>query len=310
MVDERKNSLNFLNAREIFRGVRSILLLMAVGLLALEGAWAGGFVVQRDLVYGKGYVRPGGIEDAPALKDLLFDLYKPKEEGTESLPAVVMLHGGSFRAGSKENGKLTRIARFVAAEGYACFVLNYRLLGDSPPAPYPWDALVWQSAVHAAFVDAKTAIRHVRTNAATYGVDPKRVAVLGESAGAFAALAAGVSDRGDFASDGPGLAVPPENNPEADGKPNAVVDLWGSAELVKDKFSPDDPPILVIHGTKDDHIGVFFPVALNIKKACEEQGIPLRFYAMEGAGHGAAETKIDGKSIPEVVVGFLREFLR
>jgi fermentation-respiration switch protein FrsA (DUF1100 family) len=117
----------------------------------------------------------------------------------------------------------------------------------------------------------------VRANAGKYQVDGARIAVIGDSAGAFAALAAGVSDAHDFASDGPDYPVPPENNPGVDAKPQAVVDLWGSAELIRDMFSSDDPPIMVVHGTADLQFGTHFHMAKNTIAECEAHGIPCKF---------------------------------
>lgn len=260
--------------------------------------------VTEGVVYGRGYAA-GQPEEPHALRDLLLDVYHPPERFAGARPAAVLIHGGSFRKGDRTHRELTRLARFLARQGYVCFSIDYRLMGDNPPAPGIWGMTLVQSAIHAAFVDTKTAIRFVRANAGKYRVDPDRIAVIGDSAGAFAALAAGISDAGDFAGDGPEFPVPPENNPGVDAKPNAVVNLWGSAELIRDRFSPGDPPILIVHGINDGQAGTNFQVALNIVAACEKHGIPHTFHAIEGAGHGAWNAKVDGKGIDELVMDFL-----
>lgn len=268
-----------------------------------------GVEVTRDLVYGNGYAATQ-FGAAPELRDLTFDLWRSNDAAATPRPAVVMLHGGSFMGGSKNDGKLTKIAKFLAENGYICFVADYRLVGDYPSAPPEHSATLIEAAIHAAFVDAKTALRHVRTNAEKYGIDPDRIAILGESAGAFAALAAGVSDPDEYVSDGPGLAVPPANNPGVNPKPNAVVDLWGSAEAVTDKFDAQDPPILIAHGTRDTHLSVPFGLSEKIKGLCEAKGIPYRFYPLEGEAHGAWDGEFEGKKLNTLILEFLDTYLK
>ena len=78
--------------------------------------------------------------------------------------------------------------------------------------------------------------------------------MVGESAGAFAALAAGASDPEDFAHDGPELPPLDKNHNDTSAGVQAVVNLWGNAELIMDEFSPGDPPVMIVHGTADLHV--------------------------------------------------------
>lgn len=262
----------------------------------------------RDVVYGQAYfgLTPSGPYE---LRDLLLDAYLPEKAADGLRPAVVMVHGGSFMEGGKGDRKLIEIARHLCEHGYACFSIDYRLIRDFPPAAPPFDATMLQAALHAAYVDAKTAIRFVRAHAAEYGLDADRIAVLGESAGAFAALAAGVSDPEAFTADRADLPVPEMNNPGASGKPNAVVELWGSAEPVLDLFDAADPPIMVAHGSEDIHLSVPFGLARKIKDTCDAKGIPCRFYPIAGEDHGAWNGNYEGKSLKALILEFLDEFL-
>lgn len=88
-------------------------------------------------------------------------------------PAVVLVHGGGWKSGDKS--QMGSIARAMAAKGYSCFAIEYRL---SPEAIYP-----------AAVQDIKEAIQYIRKNAKQYNVDTSRVAILGcSSGGQLAAL--------------------------------------------------------------------------------------------------------------------------
>lgn len=280
------------------------LALLATLILVARAALAGETL---DVVYGQGYIAgtgPGIFVPA----DLKMDVLSP--DGPGPFPAIVMAHGGSFQTGSKEIKQLRKLAKALVDDGFACFLINYRVVKDAPPAPKGWDTTILQQAMHACFVDTRTAIRHVRANAARYNVDPARIAVLGESAGAFAALAAGVSGPEDFLNDRPDLAPLESNNLTTSSAVAAVVDMWGNAEMVKDKFSPGDPPVLILHGKADFHIGTFYTAALNIAAACEANQIPHELHGIEGEGHGCWDAKIDGKTIAAVISDWLKRTLR
>lgn len=90
-----------------------------------------------------------------------------------SHPAVVLIHGGGWKSGNKSQMKSIAIA--MAAKGYSCFTIEYRL---STEAIYP-------AAVH----DIKEAIQYIRKNANLYNVDESKVAIVGcSSGGQLAAL--------------------------------------------------------------------------------------------------------------------------
>jgi hypothetical protein len=269
---------------------------------------------ESDLVYGKGYFRQrdGDFE----LQDLYLDVIFP-EDAPGNQPAVCMVHGGGFTGGSREDEELVALADRLASAGYVCFLIDYRLAGEPPPAPPPYDDLEIPlfgldelvPAAHAAFVDTKVALRHIRANADRYGIDPRRIAVFGESAGAFAALAAGVSDPEDFFNDGMGYPVPPENNLSVNPKPQAVIDFWGSASFVLDEFDPSDPPIMIVHGVLDTQPGTFYINALNIRDACVENNIPYTFYTLPFEGHGAWEATVNDKDLATLALEFLETHL-
>ncbi|HPX42374.1 MAG TPA: alpha/beta hydrolase [Candidatus Hydrogenedentes bacterium] len=139
-----------------------------------------------DLVYGAGYVEDDTAELGYRLKDLYFDLIEPTDVPATNRPAVLMIHGGSFLTGTKTDENLVRAANGLATKGYVCFLIDYRLDGDKPPTEKSWQPdtegtkdlnIPSLAAVRAAFVDAKTAMRHIRANSATYGIDPGRIAI-------------------------------------------------------------------------------------------------------------------------------------
>lgn len=107
------------------------------------------------------------------------DIYYPLDKSKKH-PAIAMVHGGGWISGSKENEKY--MAQELAAKGYVAIAVGYRL---SEVAKYP-----------AAIDDVNNAIEYLKKNKKKYSVDTKKIAILGESAGAQIATLVGVKSKG------------------------------------------------------------------------------------------------------------------
>ncbi len=116
-----------------------------------------GVTVTRDVVYRT-------IDG----ERLALDVYVPAAT-TSKRPAILLVHGGSWREGDKSD--FTEDGMKLAQLGYAAFSINYRL---APAHPYP-----------AAVDDVEAAVGWVRGPAQVkaYKLDPKRVGAVGASAG-------------------------------------------------------------------------------------------------------------------------------
>ena len=112
---------------------------------------------------------------------LLLDAFVPARPGPH--PAVVLVHGGGWRSGTRAGWSHT--GRALASEGMAAFSIDYRLSGD---AVFP-----------AARNDVLDAIRWIRSNSSRFDIDPSRIGLLGGSAGANLSLLA--ATLGDGALD-------------------------------------------------------------------------------------------------------------
>lgn len=140
------------------------------------------------------------------------DIYVP--QGAGPFPAVVFAHGGAFMFGDKRMfGRGFRDdVNALNAAGFALVSINYRMSGE---AKFP-----------AAVEDMKSALRYIRANAARYRVDPARIALWGQSAGANIALDTGMS---------PGVALfndPAALAPSADDHVSAVVSMYGPTDFL------------------------------------------------------------------------------
>jgi acetyl esterase/lipase len=170
--------------------------LSALGALALTPtafAPAGGYTIEMKTLT---YSSPGG-------KDLLLDLFLPQGAKTP-LPTIIFLHGGGWSGGTRTTGPDFR--RFFAQDGFAMASIEYRL---TPSVTFPSNV-----------EDVKTSVRWLRANAATYGLDSKRIGLWGTSAGATLACVAALSPQGKFEGEG---------NLDQSSAVQCVLDAYGPA---------------------------------------------------------------------------------
>lgn len=116
---------------------------------------AGSVAVQHDLPYRE--------DDA----DALLDVYTPAREHGTALPTVVWVHGGGWLSGTR--GGLAAWAQILADRGFTVVVPGYTL---APDQPYPFQ-----------LQQVLDAVTHLRS-APPRGVDPDRLFLAGDSAGA------------------------------------------------------------------------------------------------------------------------------
>jgi acetyl esterase/lipase len=115
---------------------------------------------------------------------LLGDLYMP--EGVDTAPVLVAVHGGGWQIGNRKF--YIHWGSYLARHGIAVFAIDYRLTKPGAKA-YP-------DAVR----DVRGAVGFIRENAGRYGLDPERIGLIGDSAGAhLSALVALAGDEPPFA---------------------------------------------------------------------------------------------------------------
>ncbi|MFD2530593.1 alpha/beta hydrolase [Polaribacter marinaquae] len=108
---------------------------------------------------------------------LMLDIYYPSENKNTSFPAVLLIHGGGWLTGSRDNQQI--MAQHLALKGYVAITVSYRL---GLEAKYP-----------AAVNDIKDAIVWLKQKANKYHINKDKIAVLGASAGAQLATLVGVT---------------------------------------------------------------------------------------------------------------------
>jgi acetyl esterase/lipase len=238
-------------------------------------------IEERDIVYAK-----------VGSDELKLDVDQPAG-ATGPLPAIVVLHGGAWRQGSKAD--VQRIFPEFIRRGYVAVAPQYRLC---PKDTFP-------AQVH----DVKAAVRWIKANGRKYQIDPDRIGAIGFSAGGHLALMLGLTSPSDGLEGEVSAGAP-------DSRVKAVVNYFGPTDLaakdipdickpwVKDflggspqdkpeaaaKASPltfvsrDDAPTLTFQGTKDPLVP--FSQAIKLAEAMTTAGLPGRVELLIGAEHG------------------------
>jgi acetyl esterase/lipase len=223
---------------------------------------------------------------------LTMDIHYP-ERISGVAPAVIYVHGGAWTAGDKSSGAGVQFIPELVSRGYVVVSINYRL------APH--------AKVIDQIGDVKCAVRYLRAKASDYGIDANHVGVIGGSAGGHLVALLGASD-GSSGLEGDGCY------PEQSSRVQAVVDLFGPADLVTmfestspswlqnvfgalehdsddiKKVSPithvtgDDPPFLILHGDNDSVVP--FEQSEILLEKLQYANVPATLIMVEDAGHG------------------------
>ncbi len=152
--------------------------------------------IETDIVYSKA----GGEE-------IKMDIYTPATaKATDKLPAVVVIHGGAWISGKRQD--MDVMAKTLAEEGFVAANISYRL---APKHKYP-----------AMLDDVQTAVRFLRENSGKYGIDPKRIGAAGASAGGHLSLLLGSMDTRD---------PKPSECANQSSKVQAVWNLFGPTDM-------------------------------------------------------------------------------
>jgi acetyl esterase/lipase len=105
------------------------------------------------------------------------DVYQPQGTGSTPLPAVIVVHGGSWDNGRKGTRGTAVLARNLAQRGFVTFDINYRLVGQG--GEYPHD-----------IQDVEDAVAYLQTHADQWDVNPTEISLVGVSAGGYLVLMA------------------------------------------------------------------------------------------------------------------------
>ncbi|XOV94048.1 MAG: alpha/beta hydrolase [Bacteroidota bacterium] len=205
-------------------------------------------------------------------------LYPKDHAKDDSRPAAVFFFGGGWNGGTIDHFKPQ--ADLLSSKGMVCFLVEYRTRNSHGTTPVE------------ALKDAKSAMRFVRANAKSYGVDPNRIAAGGGSAGGHLAAATAFIDSYNEVTDDLGIGSVPNAlllfNPVVDNGPGGYgyerVGNYFQDFSPLHNLRPGAPPTLFLLGTKDRLIPV--ETGRYYQTIMERMGSKCELILYEGQEHG------------------------
>ena len=208
-----------------------------------------------------------GVAFGPSPRQKL-DVYAPPD--ARGLPALLFIYGGSWRSGSRSDYGF--VGRALASRGMVVAVADYRLV---PEVVYP------------GFVeDGALALAFWRDNAARFGGDPRKLFIMGHSAGAYNAMMVALDPpRGVRLSGAIGLSGPYDFLPL---DVSATRDAFGEfPDLAQtqpiNRVTARAPPVLL--GTGADDTTVYPRNTAALAKRLRAAGGPVEERIYPGVGH-------------------------
>lgn len=259
----------------------------------------------------------------PADPDALLDIFRPKA-ASDARPAIVWVHGGGFVSGNRNI--VAEYLKILAGQGFVTITVDYTI---APEARYPTPVR-----------QTNKALGYVVANAARYGIDPDRILVGGDSAGAqIAAQVATIATNPAYAN---AVGIAPSVGPERikgailfcgahdvtmlnldgtlgpflravvwayGGKRDAMDDPQFRLMALPDHVTRDFPPAFITAGNGDPLLGQSERLANSLKKA----GAPVEtlFFAKDHVPALGHEYQFDldsaaGKQAFDRIVAFAR----
>lgn len=226
---------------------------------------------------------------------LCLDVYKPDTTRADKA-AVLMVFGGGFFSGERNNAQMKRWAGALIEQGFTVISIDYRLgFKDSAMVASHSRLLklpdLFMYCIDIAVQDCADAVAWVCSNAGMLDIDPSKLILTGSSAGAITILQLDYYRANSMSG---ASALP------AGWKPAAVISYSGGV-MCRDsklKYATDPAPTMLLHGTKDrivtyKSLGLPFGKKMHggkkMDKALNRQDIPHWFIRFDGIGHEVAD---------------------
>lgn len=183
---------------------------------------------------------------------LHLDVFQPEDDTLKKRPLVMLIHGGAFYFGSKDDKSITSWCKHLASMGYVTASIDYRI-GFLPSM-----ASIGRAG-YRAVQDAHAAMRYLIAHQEEYGIDTSMIFVGGASAGAITALNLAFmtnETRPEYTHSG---LMRPElgsidtcgNAIKADFRIKGLVDMWGAMPDTS-LLRGHNIPLIAFHGDADN----------------------------------------------------------
>jgi len=225
-------------------------------------------------------------------------VYLPDSSHAPTGTAVIVCPGGGFHSLSiMQEGY--GVVKWLQSKGITAFLLKYRLMHIRGSDPYQQEnedrtrkaADTERAAVaDMAIADGRQALAYVRTHAADYGIDPKRIGIIGFSAGGVISLATAYD-------------ATPENRPDFIG-----FVYGGITPATLQAPVPADAPPLFIAAASDDQYDLqliavkVYTIWVTAKRVAE-----MHIYAKGGHGFGLRKQNLPTDSWTDRFLEFLTQ---
>ncbi len=246
--------------------------------------------IETDLVYGQNYLYNG------QLVDLKLDIYMPDELVNYKRPAIVVLHGGGFLFGNKDDSLVVALSNYYASRGFVVYNANYRI-GMALP-----NAANAGKAYYRAIQDAKSCVRFIKKTGLNNGVDTSQIFMMGISAGALTSIGVAYLNQNEIPAfinySALGNLDDQSGNLGYSSTVKAVVSISGGVYDTTTIFDNETEPLYSFHGTNDGVIPYYSGLVGG--QVLTYGGYSVNLAAVQSGLNSTLHTFYNGPHVPEL----------
>lgn len=247
-----------------------IVLFFTFAFLQVQSAFnfvtAGNVIVKTNIIYGSAW-----NDGTKKTESLQLDSYQLAKADQTGRPVIILVHGGGFGGGTKgfsawQGNFYPDMATAFANAGYVAFSIDYRIWPNCPTNRF-------SEELDYTVEDVNSALKWIKANCVTYGIDTTKIIIGGDSAGG------GIVVNASYRSKNAGLF-------------KACISLWGGLPPYGTSgvnpvnacpVTSTAPPTCMIHGTEDVVVPYF--ISENLSDALTSVNVYNELHPLDGLNH-------------------------